>query len=90
MSNTSSPAAEATVTDELVLSPRSEVKVPSGVPWLTPVKVITPTVALSGTALRFTTTLFAPVAGATSCQISTRPWLSEVACAPTKLRPTPL
>jgi hypothetical protein len=90
MSNTSSFAAEATVTDAVALSAAAEVNVPRGVVWWTSAKVITPAVAASGAALRVTTTLFVPVAGATNRQISVRPLLSEDACDPTELRLTPL
>jgi len=90
VSKTSSSAPEMTVTEALPLSPEPETKGPSGVDWLTPVKVMTPTDAPSGAPLRFPTTLNVPAAGAISCQISMRPLLSEVDWAPTRVRLTPL
>lgn len=88
---TSSPVAELTVVEAVEEAPEAEAKVPRGVDWLTPEKVITPTVAPSLTApLKVTTTLFVPVAGATSCQISMRIWLAGEFCDPTRLRLVPL
>ena len=86
-SNSGSPIALVVETDGVVLVPIAETVVPSGVAWLTPVNDI----EVAVTTLAFgavTTTLWAPLGGATRYQSSLRtvPFVE----APAKVNAAPL
>ena len=87
-SKTSSPVAELAVAEPLVASPDPEAYVPREAVWSTPVNVMTPTVA-AFEPLSVTTTLWVPVFGATSFQISTLAPFAGFAVEPTLLSETP-